>query len=552
MGGGHENIDKNEEEQQDDVGHISDKWQAFEQKYRDVAKPLKPYAKEGLKEIYKQDPHQYYNLVNKQAADNEERAKKGQPKEKSLHDSPELKKLYPSHGFTKKEMVVSRTDKKGKMSFEVLPKEAEVTIAPSKEAGKFEISTVIKGKTYTTETDYKDIEHTPNSLDQIDPATRRKIDIHTTESFSISPEYDFDGTLKPPYYLHYNDIPEALHPFIVSTVVELSKESSTFGEDFRTVTVALNFNKIPKDIEKKLSDEQIATYKNQTLAFRFTNFKKGDKHIVLVENLGKATKTTQVKVDNNLAKFHQYHFTFHEPTDEEKKNAKKLEEAVEKFKKKNFSSQKEREKAFEELYELFEVSALPFSKEEKEVILTAVEKLPPSALLQIKGVTFRKEPYHLDATTNALGEDVLASYNYAGHNIYICSDITRESDNIFGDKEKSGFSNSAETDIVHELGHAVDYAPLKNASSSELRREEVKAHSGRFKRVRSLPAKDYETESKFDKLVAEELPHLSPYSRDSDQEAFAEVFTLYVTAPETLYLLSPKLYKYMEDHFPKY
>jgi hypothetical protein len=58
---------------------------------------------------------------------------------------------------------------------------------------------------------------------------------------------------------------------------------------------------------------------------------------------------------------------------------------------------------------------------------------------------------------------------------------------------------------------------------------------------------DPKANTKFQKAAAGK--RISPYAEDSWEEYFAESFALYITDPDTLKRLRPKIYEHFEDRF---
>jgi hypothetical protein len=94
-------------------------------------------------------------------------------------------------------------------------------------------------------------------------------------------------------------------------------------------------------------------------------------------------------------------------------------------------------------------------------------------------------------------------------------------------------------------------ATLKKAKSAEKTVDETVTESGqRFQPSASGDVElqaDPKASTKFQKAAAGK--RISPYAEDSWEEYFAESFALYITDPDTLKRLRPKIYDHFEDRF---
>ncbi|MGD1840545.1 MAG: hypothetical protein ACFB0B_06560 [Thermonemataceae bacterium] len=591
MGGGHENVNKNEEEQQDDVEHISEGWQAFEEQYK---KTVGTGLKKGMKSLYEQDPHLYYNLVNNQMAYDEANEEKGQPADTSL-DSP--KELYPSHGFTKKDMVVSRTDKKGNTLSKPLPKNAEVAIAPSTEAGKFEISTVIKGEIYSELVDFKNVAPTPNSVEQLPRKEKDKIHVDTLSKVQLkSPSSESYKKKSHPFYVHHSDTPIALQPFVDNALEELSTRMLT--KPFETSTIHLDFTKMPKAVQKKLPKEQQKKYLGQPVVFRITRLDdKGDNKLFLVETLGQLNAPLAITdINDPRLHFNQFGFTFKTATPAEVAQAEALKKEM---------KTKGEIKLNDKTLKAYEKAYLNFSEEEKKAIIRAVEKIPASTLQNIKGIEFQKRVGITDLDKRII-ESVGGFYDVDEHTISLGENVAEANNLLYGDKDTDHFTTRGEDTVIHEVGHAVDMAEQrkaqqtynkakKEASEADNRRifaeqdyeqdphneaikqdfmeahkasqqadqvfekkrtaySQVKTYSGgRFAYDKKFDRwHEEQGESDFTKASDKDRPRISLYATQNPSEDFAESFTMYIMQPETLKVMSPNVYGYFKYNFPKY
>ncbi|MCU0430758.1 MAG: DUF4157 domain-containing protein [Cytophagaceae bacterium] len=103
-----------------------------------------------------------------------------------------------------------------------------------------------------------------------------------------------------------------------------------------------------------------------------------------------------------------------------------------------------------------------WKSEELNVLMNTVNKIPNPILSQVSKLKISR------GTSAGTGEAVYTSgqYKYGGepfqHEIWIYNGAFTPSDTRFGDAT-TGFSSYLEQTIVHEIGHALDYTPLRKS-----------------------------------------------------------------------------------------
>jgi hypothetical protein len=227
---------------------------------------------------------------------------------------------------------------------------------------------------------------------------------------------------------------------------------------------------------------------------------------------------------------------------------------------------------------------------EKERVLTAVYMIADNILSIVDGVTFARGSQGGSPQTGA---------NY---------DMTTHTINMFdtsftgGSLARTGMpgetlATGSVWNTVHEIGHAIDRAKLRSAMTAaataradlDTKFAQFKTPDGGFK-LENVPLTvlnefnktlkaaqtaekavdttitesgmrfqtpkgggqaelkdDPKANTKFQKAAAGK--RISPYAEDSWEEYFAESFALYITDPDTLKRLRPKIYEHFEDRF---
>lgn len=340
-----------------------------------------------------------------------------------------------------------------------------------------------------------------------------------------------------------------------------------------------------KTITQKISFAKNETgdtvYDGKKFIFRFTRFNNGNsKHIILVEQLGEYRKKTLDAAEKEyiLNKLRNYNITLPEPTNKQVANAKTL--LTKKYSTKYYNG----DKLNQQEKDIVNNARQKFNNHEIENILMALNKVPDSHLEKIRNLKFGKRPYALIG--NQLNKPE-AQYIAAEHTTLIIEANINDQDLYYGDVGTI-FSTRFQHSVIHETGHAVDYnsgynhglekyktiknnlskaiEALKEANSEDSDYLSIKDNyseaieafknlspftmlSGKIKtpyvkdkygiETNSSPT-PFTTASKLDDY------EISWYGSKNNEEAFAESYALYITAPKTLEALSPNLYQYFE------
>jgi len=196
-----------------------------------------------------------------------------------------------------------------------------------------------------------------------------------------------------------------------------------------------------------------------------------------------------------------------------------------------------------------------FSDQEFAKLLEAIMPIPDSVLFPVKGITFQRRSKYIEPATapgsipNPEEHVTLASYNVSDHMITIYDAAFDPSMIQFG-TPGSGMSTSLSSTILHEIGHAVDLAPLRTGSSL--------AHTASGSRLELDSVTDTlkfienptDISNEFQQAASKDGLRLTDYSKKSWAEYFAEAFALYIEDPGTLYRLRPSVFEYFSIKYP--
>ena len=231
-----------------------------------------------------------------------------------------------------------------------------------------------------------------------------------------------------------------------------------------------------------------------------------------------------------------------------------------------------------------------YSKKEEPVLREAIATVPASHLAIVEGLKFRRGSVHPE------DPKVAGHYDEDKHTVVMFDVAFTDTQVAFGD---SGTATSyAARQIVHEIGHAVDLAPLRaaekktsdaradlNAKAGEFSskqeadaykaakkalataEEEQKAALGRSgTRIKATKTKndqgiDVTATSrvigtahkgvKFREAVKGDGKDVSKYAETDWQESYAEAYALYLTQPSLLKQIRPKTYDHLSQTLPK-
>jgi hypothetical protein len=235
-----------------------------------------------------------------------------------------------------------------------------------------------------------------------------------------------------------------------------------------------------------------------------------------------------------------------------------------------------------------------WSNAEFESLLGAIGQVPDAMLTPVNGITFQR------GSVSATDAEAAGDYNPTTHVITLYNLAFKPSDTRVG-MPGAGLTGRPVRALVHEIGHALDLLPLRRVATdldtakttlrTAFARFEDPPGSGNFKfpsteqgkfnrlsaaisqaekaqdRARSLSgykwqknaAGDFETveggkaaaKNEFRQAALKDgSTRITKYSEKEWGEFFADSFSLYITAPETLRQLRPNLYDYFVKNFP--
>jgi hypothetical protein len=184
-----------------------------------------------------------------------------------------------------------------------------------------------------------------------------------------------------------------------------------------------------------------------------------------------------------------------------------------------------------------------YSGHELEELLHAILIVPDAALALVNGVTFRRASVH-PSNPAAGGE-----YDEAAHTITMYDKAFRASvpsvgtrtldqlgaRNVGRDGEVSDESSRL---IAHEIGHAINYVPVKKAGGSSRVKRESDTDERRA------------TDEFIDAVRADGGVAITEYAATAKGEHYAEAFSFYASDPLLLQSLRPNVYAFFARKFP--
>ncbi len=196
---------------------------------------------------------------------------------------------------------------------------------------------------------------------------------------------------------------------------------------------------------------------------------------------------------------------------------------------------------------------------EKERLLAAVSLAPDSLLASISGIVFIRQAGDHPTDPSRGGQ-----YNDTAHTIALYDRAFTVSLTRYG-KPGSQANDEAVRAILHEIGHAADYKLLRGAwskyESSKTKKERAAGEAG-LKSVVSPSGQVYQKKEKWEATQGSKNTdfrsaankdskiRLTEYADKAWEEYFAEAFSLYLTAPETLKAVRPSVFKYFAENYP--
>ena len=224
-------------------------------------------------------------------------------------------------------------------------------------------------------------------------------------------------------------------------------------------------------------------------------------------------------------------------------------------------------------------------KTELPTLREAIAKVPASHLTVVKGLKFRRQ------STNKPDPKVAGHYDEDKHTIVMFDNAFTDTHVVFD--EAGAATSYAAKQIIHEIGHAVDLAPLRAAEKkTEDAPADLNARAGKFesqaeadafkkaekaldraekeqKEARSRSGTRIEATSnkkvtttkrvigkdhkgaEFRESVKADGKDVSKYGEEDWQESYAEAYALYLTQPTLLQQIRPKTYEHLSKKLPK-
>ncbi|MCP4047403.1 MAG: DUF4157 domain-containing protein [Gammaproteobacteria bacterium] len=214
-----------------------------------------------------------------------------------------------------------------------------------------------------------------------------------------------------------------------------------------------------------------------------------------------------------------------------------------------------------------------WTNDEYAVLRQALSLLPPRALRDAAGVTFRKSGS--SGSTAEAGE-----YDQTTDTISLHNNAFPTSSMRIGQRSRGAHN------VLHEIGHALDLRVLERAWNTFNTAGQTPAARRTFLRQRSLSGSrfvpdagsgDYnveqnmaDTSGAFRRAARQDQVRqdtsgrtttvgttatlsggITSYSDTDYQELFAEAFAMYISAPDTLRQLRPNIYNYFNSRYPR-
>lgn len=195
--------------------------------------------------------------------------------------------------------------------------------------------------------------------------------------------------------------------------------------------------------------------------------------------------------------------------------------------------------------------------EERNLLFIAISRIPDSMLSRIKGITFAREAFDPDEEEDR-SKKTAGNYDDETHTITMFDEAFGRSATAYG--EGVAVPPAVQL-IVHEIGHAIDLRPLKQAfehrqsvlASGNIRA--AKKAEKKLKKMVSLSGQKVfnskkEARNRFFLALRRDGPaSLTTYPPKSQVELFTEAFSFYVIDPKLMKQLRPNTYNFFETEF---
>lgn len=208
-----------------------------------------------------------------------------------------------------------------------------------------------------------------------------------------------------------------------------------------------------------------------------------------------------------------------------------------------------------------------YSGDKLEALRAAVSEIPASHLAKVKGLTFATD------TAHPTKPDVAGDYNQKTHTVTMYNRAFKDAQNKY--EQGTVATSFAARAIIHEIGHAIDLAPLRAAyttytgtsvSGGAAGVKQAKAAKEKLLGARSESGTKIVEEkgggftdeigtkagsNEFRKAVEQDGKNVSKYAEEDWQESYAEAYSLYIASEDNLKLLRPKTHAYFLKALPK-
>jgi hypothetical protein len=208
-----------------------------------------------------------------------------------------------------------------------------------------------------------------------------------------------------------------------------------------------------------------------------------------------------------------------------------------------------------------------FGTDEEEKIRMALAALPQTGQDNLQGLKFSRIN-GVDATDPDTGGD----YDPDTHTITLYDPAFQTSLSRVGDST-AGISTMDVRAVVHEIGHVMDLYKFNDVYNQAAQMSSVSAGKKLLKAARSpsghrwsqekvpgekekkwmqvqITAKDAKTHDFRQAVKADGGKEVTNYAATDWMESYAESYSLFVTDPERLKALRPKVYEYFKIKFP--
>ena len=198
-----------------------------------------------------------------------------------------------------------------------------------------------------------------------------------------------------------------------------------------------------------------------------------------------------------------------------------------------------------------------YADDRLEALRAAVSEIPASHLAKVSGLKFRT------ASAHPTRSDVAGDYNQEKHTVTMYNKAFASAQNKY--EQGTVATSYAARAIIHEIGHAIDLAPLRAAFAAYTSSGGGKAATAKLLAARSESGtrtvdKGGEFSDDIGKAAAgntfrtavqKDGRNVSKYAEQDWQESYAEAYSLYISSEDNLRLLRPATHAYFVKALPK-